>query len=65
MPPLLVEEEIDVMDFGDEPDDEPMSTDMLKYIGDDSQSHTNVNRGETHYKYVIVLSKDNQDVKER
>ena len=29
MPPLLIKEEIDVMDSGNEPDDEPMSTDML------------------------------------
>ena len=39
MPPLLSEEEIDVMDSGDEPDDDPISTEVLEYIRDGSQAH--------------------------
>ena len=34
MPPLLSEEEMDAMDFGDESDDDPMSTEMLENIRD-------------------------------
>ena len=44
MPPLLSEEEMDAMDYGDESDDEPISTDMLEDIRGGSQSHLNVNR---------------------
>ena len=50
MPSLLSEEEMDAMFYGDESDDEPMSTDMLEDIYDGSQSHTNVNRIEARYK---------------
>ena len=50
MPPVLSKEEIDAMDFGDESDDEPMSTNMLKDICGSSQSHPNVNRREARYK---------------
>ena len=50
MPPLLSEEEIDVMDSGDESDDEPMSTEMLEDICDGSQSRLSVNRREARYK---------------
>ena len=35
---------------GDESDDVPISTEMLKDIRDSSQSHTNVNRIEARYK---------------
>ena len=41
---------MDVMDSGDESDDEPMSTEMLEDINDGSQSHPNVNRKEARYK---------------
>ena len=47
MPPLLSKEEMDAMDFGDESDDNPMSTDMLEDISDVSQSHPNLNRRES------------------
>ena len=43
MSPLLSEVEMDVMDYGDESDDEPMSMEMLEDIHDRSQSHPNVN----------------------
>ena len=38
------------MDSGDESDDDPMSTEMLEYIRDRSQSHPNVNKREARYK---------------
>ena len=44
MPPLLSEEEIDVMDSGDESDDDPIFTDLLEDIRDGSQSHPIFNR---------------------
>ena len=46
MPPLIREEEMDVMDSGDESDDEHMSKEMLEDIHDGSQSHPSVNRRE-------------------
>ena len=50
MPPLLSEVEMDTMDSGDESDDDHISTEMLEYIRDGSQSHQNVNRREARYK---------------
>ena len=38
------------MDFVNESDDDHMSTDMLEYIRDGSQSHPNVNSREARYK---------------
>ena len=53
------------MGSGDDSDDEPMFTEMLEDISDGSQYHPNVNRREARYKYVIVLSKDNRNGKQR
>ena len=50
MPPLISEEEMDVMDCGDESDYYPMSTEMLEDICDGSQSHPNINKREARYK---------------
>ena len=50
MPPLISEEEMDVMDSGDGSDDDPMYTEMLEYIRDRSQSNPDVNRIEARYK---------------
>ena len=50
MTPLLSEEEIDAMDYVNEFDYEPMSTEMLEDICDGSQTNLNVNRRESHYK---------------
>ena len=41
---------MDVIDSGDESDDEPMSTEMLEDICDSSQYHTRINRREACYK---------------
>ena len=50
MPQLFSKEEMDGMDFGDESDDEPVSTEMLDDIHERSQSCLNVNRREERYK---------------
>ena len=50
IPPLLSKEEMDAMDSGDKSDDDPMSTEMLEFIRDGSQSHPNVNNKEACYK---------------
>ena len=47
MPPINIEEEINAMDSGDEPDSEPISMDMLEDIHDISQSRPRVNRRES------------------
>ena len=44
------EEEMNVMDSGDESEDEPMSREMLEDICDGSQSHPSFNRIEARYK---------------
>ena len=41
---------MDAMDYGDDSDDDPMSTEMLEDICDGSQSHRNVNRIKSGYK---------------
>ena len=50
MPPLLSGEEANALDYGNESDDESMSTEMLEDIRDISKSHPNVNRRESCYK---------------
>ena len=50
IPPLLSKEDMDAMNYGDESDDDPMSTEMLEDICDGSQFHLNVNRREACYK---------------
>ena len=50
MPPLISEEEMDVMDSCDESEDESISTDMLEDIRYGSKSHPRVNRREARYK---------------
>ena len=44
MPPLLSEEEMDVMDSGDDSDDDLIYMEMLEDISDIIQSHLDVNR---------------------
>ena len=56
---------MDAMDSGNESDHNLISTEMLEDIRDRSKSHPNVNSGEACYKYVIVLSKDKPNGKER
>ena len=44
MPPLLIEEDMDSMDSGNESDHDLISTEMLEDIHDVSQSRPNVNQ---------------------
>ena len=44
MPPLLIEEDMDATDFGYESYHWLISTDMLEYIRDGSQSHPDINQ---------------------
>ena len=41
---------MNVIDYGDEADDDPMSTEILEEMCDGSQYHPNVNRREVGYK---------------
>ena len=50
MPPLISEEEMDVMDSGYESEDERMYTEMLDDNRDGSQSHPSGNRRDACYK---------------
>ena len=63
MTPLISKKEMDVMNSGDESDDEPMSTEMLEDIHDGSQYHPNVNRIETYYKIRDCIKKRQQEWK--
>ena len=49
---------MDVIDSGDESEDEHMSTEMLEEILGVSQSHTSVNRREARYKICEPLNED-------
>ena len=44
MPPLLREEDMDAMNYGDESDHDLISKEMLEDIRDRSQSRPNVNQ---------------------
>ena len=57
MPPLLCKEEMDVMDSGNESDDEPMCTEMLEDISDEIQSHPDFNMREARYKIRDCIKK--------
>ena len=50
MPPLLSEEEMDAMDYGDESDHDLISTEILENIRDGSQSDPKINWREDCYK---------------
>ena len=63
MPPLISEEEMDVMDSGDESDYEPMSMDMLDDIRDGSKSRPRVNRIESIYKLRDCILKSQYECK--
>ena len=64
MPPLISKEEIDVMDSVYEYDDEPISTDILEEICDDSKSHLSVNRKEAHYRIHDLIKRRHTEWKE-
>ena len=51
------------LDYGDESEDEHMSTEMLEDIHDRSQSHTNVNRREARYKIRDSIKQQQPELK--
>ena len=65
MPPLPSEGEIDAIDSGDESDDRPMYTEMLKDICDYSQYHPNINRRKARSKICDHIRQVQLDWKER
>ena len=60
---MISEQYMDAMNYGDDSDHDLISTEMLEDICDGGQTHPNVKRREARYKYVIVLVKDNRNVK--
>ena len=61
MTPLLSEEEINMVDSGDEYEDELRPTYILEDICDSCNSHLRVDRREACYKYVIALNKNKRN----
>ena len=55
MPPLISVKETNVLDYGNDSDDEPMYTEMLEDICDGIQYHMNVNRREERYKIRDIV----------
>ena len=47
---MMSEQDMENMNSGDESDHDLISTEMLEYICDGSQTHPNVNRREARYK---------------
>ena len=47
---MMREQDMENINSGDESDHDLISAEMLEYIRDGSQTHLNVNRGETRYK---------------
>ena len=52
-----------VMSSGDEYDAEPISTEMLEYICDGSQSHPSINRREERYKIHDLIKQSQEEWK--
>ena len=55
---------MDVIDSGDESEDEHMSTETLKEIRDSSKSHTKVNMREARYKIRYCIKQRQMEWKE-
>ena len=53
---MMIEQDMDAINSGDESDDDLISTEMLEDICDGSQTHTNVNKREAHYKICDRVS---------
>ena len=63
MPPLISKEEMDVMDSGDESEDEIMSTEMSEDICDGSKSHLGINSREARYKICYRIKQRQTECK--
>ena len=46
---MMIKQDMGAINYGDESDHDLISTDMLDYIRDGSQTHTKFNRREAHY----------------
>ena len=53
---MMSKEDMDAMDFGDDSDHDLISTEILEYICDGSQTHLKVNRREARYKIRDLIS---------
>ena len=60
---LCHQEEMNVMDLGDEYNDEPISTEMLEDIRDGSKSHLRVNRKNARYKICDCIKRSQAEWK--
>ena len=65
MPPLIIEEEIDAMDSGDESDHDLISMEMLESFVTEVSLLLALIKDKPVIKYVILLGKDNQNENER
>ena len=65
MPPLLSKEKMDAMDSGDESDHDPISMEMLETFVTKFSLTRALIEEKPIIKYAILLSKDNQNKKER
>ena len=54
---------MNVMDAGDESDDEHKSTEMIEDIRDGGQSHPSINRGKSRYKIRYRIKRENISTK--
>ena len=61
---MMSEQDMENINSGNESDHDLVSTDMLEDICDRIHTHTNIIKREARYKYVIVIYKENRNVKE-
>ena len=61
---MMNKQDMDAINSGDESDRDLISTEMLEDIHDGSQTHPKLTEDKHVMKYVIVLGKDNQIVKD-
>ena len=52
------------MDYGNDSDDEPMSTEMLEGIHDGGQYHLSLNSRQARYKISYCIKRSQQECKE-
>ena len=61
---MMSKEDMEDINSGDESDNDLISTKMLEEIRDGSQTHTNVNRREAHYKILGCIRQRKTEWKE-
>ena len=60
---MMSEQYMDAINYGDESDHDLISTKMLEDIRDGSQTHPNVNRGDTRYKICDCIRQRQSECK--